>query len=234
MTRNYRAMAALAALAALLAATSCAGTRTASPPAANGHWETLFDGRNLDQWRSYGGGEPGDGWHIENGSLALAADGAGDIVTRKLYRNFELELDWRISEGGNSGIFILVEEDENPIYHNAPEIQILDDARHPDREIDSHRSGSLYDMVASHPAARKPQGEWNTVRVRLKDGLLEIWQNGVPTTTLVIGSSTWNTLLASSKFRDWPGFGARQSGRIGLQDHGDAVWFRNIRVRELH
>jgi hypothetical protein len=196
-------------------------------------WTPLFDGKDLSQWRNYGETELGDGWRVEDGTLVLAEAGAGDIVTRQSYGDFELELEWRIAEGGNGGIFILVNEDDNPIYHNAPEVQILDNERHSDREIDSHRSGSLYDLVASHPSSHKPQGEWNTIRIRLEDGLLNIWQNGVPTTTLVIGSSAWNTLVANSKFADWEGFGASKGGRIGLQDHGDKVWFRNIRIREL-
>jgi hypothetical protein len=196
-------------------------------------WTLLFDGNNLEKWRTYGSDNLNDGWVVRDGTLSLARDGAGDIVTRKTYGNFELTLDWKIAEAGNSGIFILVEESDEPIYYSAPEIQILDDKRHSDREIDSHRSGSLYDLVASHPSARKPQGEWNTIRIRLKGGLLNVWQNAVPTTTVVIGSTTWDTLVTNSKFADWKNFAAKPIGRIGLQDHGDTVWFRNLKIREL-
>jgi hypothetical protein len=196
-------------------------------------WTLLFDGKSLDEWRNYGSDELDDGWRVADDAFYLAAGGGGDIVTRKSWGDFELVLDWRISQGGNSGIFILVDETDAPIYNSAPEIQILDDERHSDREIDSHRSGSLYDLVAAHPSAQKPAGEWNTVRIRLDDGLLNIWQNGVPTTTLVIGSGAWKTLVANSKFADWEAFGASAGGRIGLQDHGDTVWFRNVKIREL-
>ncbi len=196
-------------------------------------WTLLFDGETMGEWRNYGSDGLGDGWKVADGTMMLAATGAGDIVTRESYTNFDLVLDWRIAEGGNSGIFVRVSEGEMPIYHRAPEIQILDNERHSDREIDSHRSGSLYDLVASHPSSQKPQGEWNTVRIRLQDDLLIIWQNGVPTASVVIGSTTWDTLVANSKFADWQGFGTSPAGRIGLQDHGDTVWFRNLKIREL-
>lgn len=200
---------------------------------AEAGWTLLFDGEDMSQWRNYGAPDLGDGWRVEEGTMVLAGEGGGDIVTRDVYENFELVLDWRISSGGNSGIFILVEESDAPIYHKAPEIQILDNERHSDRQIDSHRSGALYDLVAPHPSAHKPQGEWNTVRIRLEDGLLNIWQNDVPTATLVIGSSTWDLLVANSKFAEWEAFGTGSTGRIGLQDHGDEVWFRNLKIREL-
>ncbi|HEX5789063.1 MAG TPA: DUF1080 domain-containing protein [Woeseiaceae bacterium] len=200
---------------------------------ADAGWTLLFNGKTAAEWRNYGAADLDDRWQVSDGTLMLAAGGGGDIVTRKTYGNFELILDWRVSEGGNSGIFILVAESDEPIYYRAPEIQILDNERHSDSEIDSHRSGALYDLVAPHPSAHKPQGEWNSVRIRLEDGLLNVWQNDVPTATIVIGSSTWQTLIANSKFADWDGFGTGTTGRIGLQDHGDKVWFRNLKIREL-
>jgi hypothetical protein len=221
-------------IALLLGTSTMANENNAlSRAEAEAGWTLLFDGKDLSQWRNYGKAEVGDGWRVEDGTMVLTGEGGGDIVTRDVYEDFELVLDWRISSAGNSGIFILVEESDAPIYHRAPEIQILDNERHSDREIDSHRSGALYDLVAPHPSAHKPQGEWNTVRIRLHDGLLNIWQNEVPTATVVIGSSTWDLLVANSKFADWEGFGTGSAGRIGLQDHGDKVWFRNLKIREL-
>lgn len=196
-------------------------------------WIVLFDGKSLGHWRNYGSDTLDNGWRIEGDAFGLATPGAGDIVTRESWGDFELRLEWRISNGGNSGVFILVDETEDPIYYSAPEIQILDDERHSDREIDSHRSGSLYDLVAAHPSAQRPAGHWNSLRIRLDDGLLNVWQNGVPTTTLVIGSSAWNRLVKASKFADWSAFAGSHTGRIGLQDHGDPVWFRNVMIREL-
>lgn len=227
-----RSAAALAALLSVVTAGADENSTQASTDPGTG-WITLFDGEHLERWRNYGSDNLNPGWRIDGDAFGLAAPGAGDIVTRESFGDFELQLEWRVSEGGNSGIFILVDETDDPIYFSAPEIQTLDDERHSDREIDSHRSGSLYDLVAGHPSAQKPAGAWNTVRIRLEDGLLNIWQNGVPTTTLVIGSSAWERLVKTSKFADWNAFAASHEGHIGLQDHGDPVWFRNVRIRVL-
>ncbi|WP_340679518.1 DUF1080 domain-containing protein [Paraglaciecola sp.] len=205
-----------------------------SPTEKSTGWQLLFDGSDLSQWRNFKQENLNSGWTACNGTLKLSTSGAGDILTKASYHNFDLALEWKIAEGGNSGIFILVDELGQNIYSHAPEIQILDNQRHSDNKIDSHRSGSLYDMVAADQSAFKPAGEWNQVHIRLKDNFLQIWQNGVNTTSIVIGSSTWNTLLASSKFASWQGFAQGKKGHIGLQDHGDTVWFKNIKIRELN
>jgi hypothetical protein len=197
-------------------------------------WQLLFDGSDLSQWRNFKQQELNPGWKAENGAIKLSVPGAGDILTKASYRNFDLKLEWKIAEGGNSGIFILVDELGQQIYSHAPEIQILDNERHSDNKIDSHRSGSLYDMVAAHQSAFKSAGEWNQVRIRLQDDFLQIWQNDVQTTSIVIGSSTWDTLLSNSKFASWQGFAKAKQGHLGLQDHGDTVWFKNIKIKELN
>ena len=196
-------------------------------------WSLLFNGSDLQQWRTFKKEQVSPGWVIENNAITLKDGGAGDLITRQRYSNFDLKLDWKIAEGGNSGIFILADETGKTIYAHAPEIQILDNERHSDNKLDTHRSGSLYDMVAAHPSAYKKAGEWNQVRIRLNDGLLQVWQNEVMTTNVVIGSSTWDVLVQGSKFADWQGFGDVTNGHIGLQDHGDKVWFKNIRIKEL-
>jgi hypothetical protein len=197
-------------------------------------WTLLFNGQDLNQWRNFKQASLNPGWQIDEGAIYLSAGGSGDILSQASYTNFELQLDWRIAEGGNSGVFILVDESGQYIYSHAPEIQILDNAKHSDNKIDSHRSGSLYDMVSAHPSSFKPAGEWNQLRIRLDDGFLQVWQNNVCTTAIVLGSSTWEKLVAASKFATWPGFAAKRSGHIGLQDHGDKVWFKNIKIRELN
>jgi len=197
-------------------------------------WTLLFNGQDLSQWRNFKHDALHSGWQINEGAMHLSAGGAGDILSRASYRDFELQLEWKIAEGGNSGIFILVDESGQYIYSHAPEVQILDNAKHSDNKIDSHRSGSLYDMVAAHPSSFKPAGQWNQVRIKLQDDLLQVWQNQVCTTSIVLGSSTWQKLVAASKFATWPGFGEQRSGHIGLQDHGDKVWFKNIKIRELN
>ena len=201
-------------------------------------WQLLFDGNDMSQWRNFKKEGLSPKWVVEDGTMKLTGGEGGDILTRKTFRNFELRLEWNISEGGNSGIFILVDEEGERIYSHAPEIQILDNERHSDKEIDSHRSGSLFDMVVSHPSSHKPAGEWNKVRILFVDGFLQVWQNRVQTVNITIGDSTWNTLFKNSKFGDesnsvFDGFAESTSGHIGLQDHGDPVAFRNIRIREL-
>lgn len=196
-------------------------------------WQLLFDGKDLSQWRTFKQEGLSEHWVIEDGAIKLTAAGGGDILTRARYQDFDLRLDWKISEVGNSGIFILADETGEHIYSHAPEIQILDNERHPDNKLDTHLSGSLYDMIASPKASHRLAGEWNRVRILLDQGQLTIWQNGVQTASVEIGSAEWKRLVAASKFADWAGFAANSSGHIGLQDHGDVVWFKNLKIKEL-
>jgi 3-keto-disaccharide hydrolase len=196
-------------------------------------WQLLFNGEDMSQWRNFKQPDLNEKWVVENGVMTLTGRGGGDIMTKASYRNFDLRLDWKISEGGNSGIFILVDEEGKRIYSHAPEIQILDNERHSDRKIDSHRSGSLYDMVSSHPSSHKRAGEWNQVRILFRDRFLQVWQNGVMTVNIDMNSTTWETLLEESKFDNWKGFGEASEGHIGLQDHSDPVSFKNIKIKEL-
>ncbi|MBN7819253.1 DUF1080 domain-containing protein [Bowmanella yangjiangensis] len=219
-------------LASCVFAVSAADNQLSEKEKAEG-WELLFDGQDLSQWRNFKRDTLSDKWQAKDGVLQLSGAGGGDILTKKTYENFELQVDWKISAGGNSGIFVLVDETGNAIYSHAPEIQILDDARHSDNKIDSHRSGSLYDLLAAPASAQKPAENWNHVVIRLEQGHLQVWQNDVVTTSIVIGSSSWNTLMAASKFANWDGFAKQHSGHIGLQDHGDPVYFKNIKIKEL-
>ena len=196
-------------------------------------WQLLFDGKDLSQWRNFKGDGLSDKWVVEDGAIKLAGAGGGDILTRAKYRDFDLRLDWKIAEGGNSGIFVLADETGEHIYSHAPEIQILDNERHPDNKLDTHLSGSLYDMIASPKASHRPAGEWNRVRILLDQGQLTIWQNGVQTASVEIHGAEWKRLVAASKFAGWAGFAANESGHIGLQDHGDVVWFKNLKIKEL-
>ena len=205
-------------------------------------WQLLFDGKSMNQWRNFKSSDLSAQWVVENGAMKLAGKGGGDILTKKAFKNFELHLEWKISEAGNSGIFILADEEGPYIYSHAPEIQILDNERHSDNKIDSHLSGSLYDLMASPASSHKVAGEWNQVRIRFVDGFLQVWQNDVQTVNITMGSSTWNTLVSNSKFgrqradnspNPFAGFGTTRSGHIGLQDHGDEVSFKNIKILEL-
>lgn len=197
-------------------------------------WQLLFDGKSLSHWRNYQQQDISPKWQIQDNAITLTEGGAGDIITRQQYNNFELKLDWKISEAGNSGIFFLADETGKYVFSHAPEIQIIDNEKHADSKLDTHRSGSLYDMVAAPETAYKPAGEWNNVTISLNNDVLQVWQNGVMTVHIVMHSSTWDKLVAASKFANWQGYAEQTQGHIGLQDHGDKVWFKNIKIRELH
>jgi len=204
-----------------------------SPEEQNSGWALLFDGKSMDQWRSYGKTDVASAWQLQDGAIVMTSRGGGDLITRETWQNFELSLAWKISEGGNSGIFFLADESNKPIYVHAPEIQILDNERHSDNKKANRRSGSLYDMIAAPAASQKAAGEWNQVTLAHVDGHLKVWQNDVLSVDIVLGSARWKDLLAHSKFADWPGFGEQALGHIGLQDHGDRVSFKNLKIRTL-
>jgi hypothetical protein len=161
----------------------------------------------------------------------------GDIVYGgKKFRNFELSIDWKVEKAANSGIFFNVREvPGKPVYYAAPEIQVLDNIDATDNKVASHLAGSLYDMVAADPKSVKPVGEWNTIVVRVKDGKVTHTQNGMKVVEYTLWTPEWDAMVQNSKFKTFPGFleGIAKEGFIGLQDHGYAVWFRNIKIREL-
>ncbi len=208
-------------------------------------WVPLFDGKTAEGWRSYGKETfPEKGWLIEEGVLHVQgsgkgeAGGGGDIITMKKYSNFELSLEWKVSEGGNSGIFYLVQEKpDQEIWKSAPEMQILDNAKHPDAKlgVDGNRAaGSLYDLIPGKFEAVKPAGEWNQVKIMVYKGTVVHWMNGENVLEYHLWTDDWKKMVANSKFKDYPDFvNPAQEGYIGLQDHGDDVWFRSIKIREL-
>ncbi|MEZ5502368.1 MAG: family 16 glycoside hydrolase [Halioglobus sp.] len=225
---------------------------TPAPDGADHGWRDLFDGKTLTGWRNFGGDEHDvRKWTVQDGALALVQEGpfpmwdmissiifggpSGDLVYyREKFRDFELSLQWKISPGGNSGIFYLVkDESENITWRTGIEMQVLDNDGHADGKIRTHRAGDLYDLIAADPETVRPPGEWNDVLIRVKDNHIEHWLNGVKVVSIERGSSAWNELVAKSKFADMPGYGKAEAGYIALQDHGDPVWFRHIRVREL-
>jgi hypothetical protein len=223
-------------LSIALAFSSCAFAHTpdnqlTSEEKSNG-WQLLFNGKNMSQWRNFKSDTLNPSWIIKNGTME-PKKGAGDILTKNMYRNFELKIDWKISTKGNSGIFVLVDEEGSMIYSHAPEIQIIDNEEHPDNQLDSHLAGSIYDLVAAPKAAHTFAKKWNHVRIRMQDKHLEVWQNGISTASIVVGSTTWNTLVKNSKFATWDNFATGDKGHIGLQDHGDRAWFKNIKIKEL-
>lgn len=203
-----------------------------------GKWEVLFDGTSTEHWRGYKKDNLPAEWTIEDGTLTLTKKGGGYIVTKEQYENFELKLDWKISEAGNSGVFFHVSEDTvyKNVYETGPECQILDDERHPDAvkgKLGTHKAGANYDLQAPLVAAVKPAGEWNSFVLKVLNGHVQHWLNGKKVQDYQIGSAEWKELVAKSKFATMPGYGKYPSGHISLQDHGNRVWFRNIKIRRL-
>ncbi|MEP4147733.1 MAG: DUF1080 domain-containing protein [Halioglobus sp.] len=194
-------------------------------------WRLLFDGNSLEQWRSYGEDVVNDGWASENGCLTRVAWG-GDIISREQFADFELKLEWRISDSGNSGIFIRGDESESSIHHTGYEMQVLDNVGHSDSKDPTHRAGALYDMITPDHDTSKPVGYWNQVHILAVGPDVEFWLNGRQTAKFSQGSPEWKALYAASKFTSRPRYGSLMKGHIGFQDHFDKVWYRNIRILE--
>ena len=201
---------------------------------AQGGWVALFDGKSTDAWRGYRMETfPEKGWAVENGTLKAAAGGGPDIVTKETFRDFELEFEWRVAPGGNSGVFYRATEDAETIWHTAPELQILDDGAHRDGGDPKTSAGSLYALVAPTGKTLRPVGEWNTARVVARGNRVEHWINGKQVVSYEVGSDALKQAIAASKFKAYPTFLTSAEGRIGLQSHGEEAWFRNVRVRRL-
>ena len=205
----------------------------------------LFDGKTTANWHGYNlNGFPKKGWEAKDGLLHCIgsgegeAGGGGDIVTNQKYKDFELNIDWKISEGGNSGIFILAQEKAGqPIYYSSPEMQILDNDRHPDAKLGkdgNRKAGSLYDLIPAKPQNTKPAGQWNKVKITCYQGTVVYNQNGVNVVEYHLWTDAWKKMVKNSKFKDWPDFlNIAKEGVIGLQDHGGDVWFKNIMIKKL-
>ena len=225
-----------AAAATATASPASPATGTAMTPTDSaGAWRSLFDGRTTAGWRAYRGTAVPAQWRAEDGVLVVVGKGgdAGDIVTVDQFGDFELELEWKVSPGGNSGIFYRGTEAAERIYETAPEYQVLDDARHVDGRNPLTSAAAAYGLYAATPGVVKPAGEWNAARIVARGPRVEHWLNGQKVVEYVLGSPDWDAKVKASKFVDWPGYGRATRGHIGLQDHGDVVQFRNIRIREL-
>ena len=233
------------------AATAADPNRLTSAEAASG-WRLLFDGRTLAGWRGLGRDTvPGAHWRVEDGAIAkvpsgrvvVAADGqpleGGDLMTVDAWRDFELAFEWKVSPGANSGVKYNVDESLSTTIaprHAAKgfEYQVLDDDRHEDGKLPSHRAGALYDLVAPGAAkALRPVGEWNHSRIVLRGNHGEHWLNGAKVVEYDLGTPAMDSALVASKYHPITWFAERRRGHVVLQDHGDAVWFRGIRLREL-
>ncbi len=197
-------------------------------------WQLLFDGTSADAWVGYRQDALPAGWQAVDGTLARV-EKAGDIVTRDPYDNFELALEWKISEGGNSGIFFRVTDDGDAVWHTGHEMQVLDNDRHRDGRNPITMVNSCYALYPpkDHKDWCKPVGEWNAIRIKADGPRIEYGCNGTQVVAFEIGSPDWRERVAGSKFAKFDGFGTKPAGRIALQDHGDAVWYRNLKIRVL-
>ncbi len=236
----------------------------ASVPQDKDGYYVIFDGETLNGWRGYGKDNVPSRWTVEDGSIKFTGTGTGegqtleggDLIFAHKFKNFQLELEWKVSKGGNSGILYLAQEIKeynaegtpqwSPIYISSPEYQVLDNANHPDAllGIDGNRqSASLYDMIPAKPQNQNPYGEWNTAKIMVYKGTVVHGQNGANVVEYHLWTPQWTDMLQASKFSQekWPlAFellnncgGDNHEGYIGLQDHGDDVWYRNIRVKVL-
>jgi cytochrome c len=208
-------------------------------------WKLLFDGKSTAGWHSYGQKAAGKNWIVQDGAIHLdvtaknaegwqAKDG-GDLTTDAGYANYELRLDWKIAPCGNSGVIYNIVEDPKYKYpwESGPEMQVLDNACHPDAMIEKHRAGDLYDLISTQYMTVKPAGQWNHVRLINRNGKVEHWLNGRKVVEVDMSGGDWAQLIAGSKFKEMPAFGKTVKGRIAIQDHGDRVWYKNLKIREL-
>lgn len=203
-----------------------------TPGESDAGWRLLFDGESLASFRSYREDAVNDGWGIENGCLTRLA-GGGDLISREQFGDFELKLDWRISEAGNSGIFIRGDESGRTIHYTGYEMQVLDNVGHRDSKDPTHRAGAYYDMIAPDHDTTQPVGSWNAVHIIARGPAVEFRLNGRTTAAFEQGSPEWQALYESSKFTNREDYGSLLRGHIGFQDHWDKVWYRNIRILEL-
>jgi hypothetical protein len=246
-TVTLAALAALAACARGGAAAGPAGGPGAGPaataPAAGavrqqaGGWRPLFDGSGLGAWRGYQREAVPAAWRAEGGVLTFVPvadrEQRGDLITREQFGDFELEYEWRVVPRANSGVMWWVSEDHPRTWHTGPEMQVLDDDGHPDGRIPSHRAGALYDLVVPPPGLTRPVGEFNQARVVVQGSRAQLFLNGRQTADVDFESEGGRQLVARSKFDTMPRYAKNRRGHIALQDHGDTVHFRNIRIRPL-
>ena len=227
-------------LAMAVVVTSCQNHNVLTEAEKAVGWELLFDGKTLDGWRDYNGTEVTGIWVVEDGTLAALGQGAdeyGYIVTDKQYENFELAFDWKISPGGNSGVFYhVVERPRVSVpYATGPEYQLLDNEGFPTPVEDWQLAGADYAMYVPKPETvkLKPVGKWNNSKIVFDNGHVEHWLNGIKILEFEAWNDEWFELKNSGKWDDYPEYGLARKGVFSLQDHGDRAWFRNMKVREL-
>lgn len=219
-----------------------AGPNTLSRQESKDGWKLLFDGKTKNGWHVYNNNTDGSAWKVADGTLYLdpAAKGpdnagGGDLINEQEFENYHFKLEWKLTENGNSGVIFQAQEDKKYRWpwQTGPEMQILDNNGHPDAKIITHRAGDLYDMISASPETVKPVGEWNLLEIIADNGKLDLYLNSVKVVSTTQWDDNWRAMIAKSKFKSSPEFGTYKKGKLALQDHGDKVWFRNIKIKEL-
>lgn len=218
--------------AATPAATDTSPNTLSAADSAAG-WRLLFDGRTKTGWRGWRKDSVPPGWQVVDGALTRVAPDGGDIITRDKFKNFELALEWQVAPASNSGIFYRASEDDEAIYWTAPEMQVLDDGGHPDGASRLTSAGANYGIDPAPPGIVHPARQWNQARLVVNGSHVEHWLNGVKMVEYELGSPAWEAKVKASKFGPHPHYGRNAEGYIGLQDHGDWVAYRNIKIRVL-
>ncbi|HLY10704.1 MAG TPA: DUF1080 domain-containing protein [Planctomycetota bacterium] len=195
-------------------------------------WKLLFDGKTTEGWKGYRKDKMPDGWQVLDGVLTRTT-GGGDICTIEEFADFELQADWKISPGGNSGIMYRVAETHGAPYETGPEYQVLDDERHGDGKNPLTSAGSIYAVYPPAKKVVKPVGEWNHTKIVLKGNHVEHWLNGEKICEAEIGSEDWNARIAKSKWAKVSSYAKETKGKIDLQDHGNKVEFKNLKILVL-
>jgi hypothetical protein len=208
-------------------------------------WTDLTSVPNLQAWHTYGKKTAGKAWNIDSSSIHLIPGtkngyqtaGGGDLISNDTFSRFDLKLEWKIGKRANSGIMIYVQEDPSKYketWNTGPEIQVCDKDSNEDAHSVKHEAGDLYDLISSRIQAAKPALEWNQVEIICNKNRLDIYLNEVHVISTDLWNDSWKKLIAGSKFKEMPGFGTFQSGHIALQDHGEEVWYRKIRVKKIN
>ncbi len=228
------------ALLILAGASSCSHGNKKEPAentSSDDGWVSLFDGKTLRGWHSFNS-DTLTGWIVSDGCLTGLGEGGdltGDLVTDKEFKNFELSLEWKISQGGNSGVMFHVVEDgkHKTTYETGPEYQMIDDEGYPGKLEDWQKTAANYAMHLPENKVLKPVGEFNTMRIIVNGPHVEHWLNGKKVLQYEMWTDDWNQRVKNGKWKDYPDYGKATTGHIALQDHGSKIWFRNIKIKEL-
>jgi hypothetical protein len=219
-----------AAIALLVSGAATAAPNTLTPQEQAAGWTLLFNGKDLTGWRDFKAAAPDPGWHVADGAISPDPKTSKDLITKAEYGDFELSFEWKISKLGNSGVLYHVIEQGDETYYSGPEYQILDNAH---GERPPQQAASLFALYAPLVDATRPVGEWNEGRIVVDHNHVQHWLNGKKVVEYDLGSADFKARVAASKFKAWPQFASSPTGHIALQNPGDAVAFRDLKIRAL-